>query len=147
MAPSLEPFRIRRMKTLDFSSLGRAADRLREALAARAARPSDEFVRDSVVQRFEFTFELAHVLLKRYLEATSASASEIDAMSFPTLIRTASERGLLRSGWDRWFDFRKARNTTSHAYDEARARLTLDIAPEFLAEVDFLYEKLTEQPT
>jgi hypothetical protein len=84
--------------------------------------------------------------LKRYLEATSASAGEIDAMSFPTLIRTASERGLLRSGWDRWFDFRKARNTTSHAYDEARAKLTVEIAPEFLAEVDFLYKKLTEQP-
>jgi nucleotidyltransferase substrate binding protein (TIGR01987 family) len=87
---------------------------------ARAAHPGDEFIRDSVVQRFELTFELAHVLLKRYLEATSASAEEIDAMSFPMLIRTGSERGLLRSAWDRWFDFRKARNSTSHAYDESR---------------------------
>jgi nucleotidyltransferase substrate binding protein (TIGR01987 family) len=135
-----------RMKALDFSPLGRAAERLREALAAREAHPSDDFIRDSVVQRFEFTFELAHVLLKRYLEATSASAGEIDAMSFPTLIRVGSERGLLRTGWDRWFDFRKARNSTSHAYDETRAKLAVEIAPEFLAEVDYLYKKLTEQP-
>ena len=105
-----------RMKTLDFSPLGRAAERLREALAARDAHPSDDFIRDSVVQRFEFSYELAHVLLKRYLEASSASADEIDAMSFPALIRVGSERGLLRSGWERWFDFRKARNSTSHAY-------------------------------
>jgi nucleotidyltransferase substrate binding protein (TIGR01987 family) len=132
------------MKVLDFSPLGRAADRLREALAARAIHPSDDFIRDSVVQRFEFTFELAHSMLKRYLEATSANPGAIDAMSFPALIRTGSERGVLRSGWDRWFDFRKARNTTSHAYDEARAKLAVDLAPEFLAEVDYLYRKLTE---
>lgn len=41
-------------------------------------------------------------------------------MSFPTLIRTASENGLLRSGWDTWYEFRKARNLTSHVYDEER---------------------------
>ncbi|HWZ49907.1 MAG TPA: HI0074 family nucleotidyltransferase substrate-binding subunit [Granulicella sp.] len=132
------------MRTLDFSPLGRASDRLREALTARAEHLNDDFIRDSVVQCFEFSFELAHVLLRRYLEASSANGEEIDAMSFPTLIRTASERGLLRSGWDRWFDFRKARNATSHADDEARAKLTVDLAPEFLAEVDFLYRKLTE---
>jgi nucleotidyltransferase substrate binding protein (TIGR01987 family) len=132
------------MSTLDFSPLGRAANRLREALAARAKDPENDFIRDSVVQRFEFSFELAHVMLKRYLEASSAAAENIDAMSFPTLIRTGSERGLLRSGWDRWFDFRKARNATSHAYDEARAKLTVDLAPEFLAELDLLYKKLTE---
>jgi nucleotidyltransferase substrate binding protein (TIGR01987 family) len=135
-----------RMKALDFSPLGRAAERLREALAARKAHPGDDYIRDSVVQRFEFTYELAHVLLRRYLEATSASADEIDAMSFPALIRMGSERGLLRTGWDRWFDYRKARNSTSHAYDETRAKLAVEIAPEFLAEVDYLYKKLTEQP-
>jgi nucleotidyltransferase substrate binding protein (TIGR01987 family) len=132
------------MSTLDFSPLGRAASRLREALTARAMHPENDFIRDSVVQRFEFSFELAHVMLKRYLEVSSAAADNFDAMSFPTLIRTGSERGLLRSGWDRWFDFRKARNATSHAYDEVRAKLTVDLAPEFLAEQDFLYTKLTE---
>jgi nucleotidyltransferase substrate binding protein (TIGR01987 family) len=132
------------MSGIDFSPLGRAADRLREALAARAKHPTDDFIRDSVVQRFEFSFELAHVMLKRYLETTEAATDTIDAMSFPTLIRTGSERGLLRSGWDRWFDFRKARNATSHAYDEARAKLTVDLAPEFQEEIDFLYKRLTE---
>ena len=132
------------MKELDYSPLGRAAARLREALAAREMHPKDDFIRDSVVQRFEFTFELAHGMLKRYLQATEASTDSVDAMSFPTLIRTASERGLLLSGWDTWFDFRKARNTTSHAYDEVRAKLAVAMAPAFLVEVDFLYKKLME---
>ena len=30
--------------------------------------------------------------------------------------------------------------------DETRAKLAVEIAPEFLAEVDFLYKKLREQP-
>jgi hypothetical protein len=42
-------------------------------------------------------------------------------MSFATLVRTASERGLLKSGWDKWQIFREARNITSHTYNQAKA--------------------------
>ncbi len=41
-----------------------AASRLAEALA----RPKDAFMRDSSIQRFEFTFDLAWKALKVHLE-------------------------------------------------------------------------------
>lgn len=63
-------------------------------------------------------------------------------MSFPTLIRTASENGLLRSGWDTWYEFRKARNLTSHVYDEETARQVIVLMPAFTEEAEFLYEEL-----
>ncbi|WP_448568477.1 nucleotidyltransferase substrate binding protein [Thermus sp.] len=37
-------------------------------LASALAQPKDEFVRDSAIQRFEFTFELSWKTLKTYLE-------------------------------------------------------------------------------
>ena len=43
------------MNTLDLSSLTKALESLDVALA----KDKDEFIRDSVIQRFEFTYELS----------------------------------------------------------------------------------------
>ena len=60
------------------------------------------FVRDASIQRFEYTYELAHKMIKRYLEISEPNAEAIDLMSFPDLIRTAAERGLILHSWDQW---------------------------------------------
>jgi len=60
---------------------------------------------------FEFTYELSHKMLKRYLEAASASPQEIDFSTFQNLIRSGNEKGLLRSDWSRWRDYRQPRLT------------------------------------
>ena len=59
-------------------------------------------------------------------------------MTSPTLIRTASENGLLRSGWDVWFDIRKARNLTSHVYNEETARQVVELIPLFAEEAEYI---------
>ena len=46
----------------------KAAARLGEALEEYAALPGSTVVRDGVIQRFEFTFELAWKSLKVYME-------------------------------------------------------------------------------
>jgi nucleotidyltransferase substrate binding protein (TIGR01987 family) len=102
-------------------------------------------VRDSTVQRFEFTYELSVVMLRRFLNTYGARTEEAREATLPTLIRIGSEYGLLLHGWDRWYDYRKARNTTSHAYDEERAREAVSIAPDFLEEAEFLYKRLREE--
>jgi hypothetical protein len=81
-------------------------------------------------------------MLRRFLEVTSGSGEEVDAMTFPTLIRTASEKGLLLHGWDRWEGYRRARNKTSHTYNEGVALEVVEILPEFLVEARYLLEKL-----
>jgi nucleotidyltransferase substrate binding protein (TIGR01987 family) len=129
------------MASLDFSPLGKAIERLREGLDALRREPENTLYRDAVIQRFEFTYGLCASLLKRYLERTAAVQPE-NEMTFPTLIRTASENGLLRSGWDVWYEFRKARNLTSHTYNEDVARQVIETIPAFAGDAEFLYGQL-----
>ena len=48
---------------------------------------TDEQLRDGLIQRFEFTYELSHKMLRRYLKETAASPEEIDRIPFADLIR------------------------------------------------------------
>jgi hypothetical protein len=52
----------------------------------------------------------------------------------PDLIRSGSAQGLLRNGWDKWKDYRKARSITSHTYNESKAIAVMLIVPDFLLE-------------
>ncbi len=132
------------MAALDLDPLKNAVNRLREAMELFEREPSD-YLRDSVIKRFEFTYELSVRLLKRALEIASLNSDEIDQMSFPQLIRTADEQGFVLSGWPRWSEFRKARNRSAHAYNEQLALDVLAEVPAFEREAEFLYHKLMER--
>lgn len=127
---------------LDLSSIEKAVASLNEAVTEYLKNKNNAFVRDATIQRFEYTYELSHKMLKRYLEMTEPSAEEIDQMSFPNLIRTGSERGLLLNGWDCWKVFREGRNLTSHTYNEKKASEICDIIPSFLQDAQYLVSQL-----
>lgn len=127
---------------LDISALEKAVERLQEGLLRYQQDIRDAQIRDGLVQRFEFTYELSHKLLKRYLESVSPSPATLDAMPFADLIRTASEQGLLRSDWPTWRGYREMRGKTSHAYDEQVAMAVVAGIPDFLAEALFLRDQL-----
>ncbi len=135
------------MKEVDLSSFSRAIARLEEASTAFAADPSNLFIRDAIIKRFEFTYELAQNTLRRFVEAYSLHLRTSDRLTLPELIRTASQDGLLRSGWDVWHTYREARNKTSHTYNEDQALAVLEIIPAFLTEANFLYARMAEQTT
>jgi nucleotidyltransferase substrate binding protein (TIGR01987 family) len=132
---------------LDLSSIQKAVASLDEAVTEYQKNKNNKFVRDATIQRFEYTYELSHKMLKRYLELTEPSAEEIDQMSFPNLIRTGSERGLILTGWDRWKIFRDARNLTSHTYNEKKASEVCDIIPHFLQDAQYLLSQLKGRMT
>lgn len=134
---------------LDLTSLVNAIASLESALKVSTPdrlalfdAETREVLKAGVIQNFEFTYELSHKMLKRYLEATAASPSDIEEMAFPDLIRTASEKSLLLNGWDVWKDYRKARGTTSHAYDQDKAQEVYRVIPGFLAEAKYLLAQL-----
>lgn len=129
---------------LELSSFEKALASLIEALA-EFDRTQSQFVKDACIQRFEYTYELAHKLLKRQLETMSPNPSEIDQMSFPDMIRSGAERGLLANGWDEWRRFRDARNATSHAYNEEKANEVFARIPAFRGEAAFLLARLQER--
>jgi nucleotidyltransferase substrate binding protein (TIGR01987 family) len=127
---------------LDLTSFAKAVNRLMEATDALGTSPDDAFIRDAVIQRFEFTYEISYKMLKRYLEMTAENQQAIEAMSFQHIIRTGCEKGLVRSELARWLEYRKARGTTSHTYDEGKAREIVMIVPDFLEEARYLLMRL-----
>ena len=129
------------MGTIDYSPLGKAVARLKEGLEALRREPENTLYRDGVIQRFEFTYGLCASMLERYL-MHAAPIQPDRKMTFPALIRTASDLGLLHSGWDVWHGFREARNLTSHVYKEEIARQVVEKIPAFAEEAEFLYAEL-----
>ena len=103
-----------------------ASDRFNQALTAftkaRARlhevlqQDENEFMRDAVIQRFEFTFEAAWKAAYRWLRARGNDVDEEAAAVIPEAFARrliADEKG--------WGDMRRFRNKTSHTYDEALA--------------------------
>lgn len=136
---------------IDFSSLASAIGQMEKSLMyakSDIARQDDELfeqLRNSVIQCFEFTYELSWKMLKRYLEETAATPEEIDAGTFQNLIRRGNEKGLLRSDWLQWKIYRQARTDSSHTYDCDKAEAVYAIAPDFLEEARYLYQQLTNR--
>ena len=126
---------------LDFTSFVSAVGRLEEGLERYNRDTSDSQIRDGLIQRFEFTYDLAHKMLRRQLEAVSANPEQVDRLSFAELIRSVTEQGLIKSDWSAWRTWREMRNITSHTYDEAKARQVVDGIPAFLAEAQDLAER------
>ncbi len=137
--------------SLDFSPLGNAIGQLEKSLEyansdlARSDPGLREQLRNSVIQCFEFTYELSHKMLKRYLEATAASPEEIDLSTFQNLVRMGNEKSLLRSDWTQWRTYRQARTDSSHTYDEHKAEAVFGIAPLFLEEAQHLFNELEKR--
>jgi len=129
----------------DISAFEKAIQRLDEGFQRYDKDVTDTQIRDGLIQRFEFTYELSHKMLKRYLEFASATPAQYDAMPFQDLIRSGNEQGLLLGEWPHWKQYRDMRSKTSHTYDESIALEVVTGIPEFLAEARFLWDKLRER--
>lgn len=116
---------------LDLSSLRSALASLDRGCARSRLSPDDEELRDAVIQRFEYTYELCWKMLRRRLEMDAAVPSDADRLSFPELLRAGAEYGMI-ADVERWLVYRHQRNTTSHVYDADLAwdvyRSALDFA-------------------
>ena len=134
------------MKILDITSLEQAIKTLRESLE-RLKRDDESFIKDSVIKRFEYTYELCHRLFKRYLEVASPGVTDLDGMVFQTLVRTANEMGMFKGDWSKWKKYRDARNITSHTYSEEKADQVVRVAYEFYDEAEYFLNKRKEKLT
>jgi nucleotidyltransferase substrate binding protein (TIGR01987 family) len=130
---------------LDISPLVSAVARLREGLERHRREPHDEQLRDGLIQRFEFTYELSHRMLRRYLRLVAATPGVYDQMPFQDLIRSGNEHGLLRGDWAAWRRFRDMRARTSHTYAAVVAEQVAAGIPDFLAEAMFLRDQLQQR--
>ncbi len=128
--------------SLDIAPLANATARLREGLARHLSEPADDQLRDGLIQRFEFTYELCHRMLRRFIRQGAASPDEVERMPFQDLIRTANQQGLLLGDWPAWHRYRDSRARTSHAYQASIAKEVARSIPAFLAEAEHLTDEL-----
>jgi nucleotidyltransferase substrate binding protein (TIGR01987 family) len=110
-----------------FQNYQQALARLTGAVALSRQRALSDLEEQGLVQVFEFTHELAWNVLKDYLEAQGF----VDLIGSKNATREAFKNGLLEDG-DAWMDMIKARNLTSHTYQEKIAKdIVRDILGRF----------------
>ena len=128
---------------LDFTSLRNALARLKEGYARYESDVSDIQIRDGLIQRYEFTYEISHKMLKRHLEMTSANPEAFDALPFADLIRTGNEQSLLKSDWTAWKVFREMRTLANNALEDQAALEIVKVIPIFIEEIQFFIRQLS----
>jgi nucleotidyltransferase substrate binding protein (TIGR01987 family) len=130
---------------LDLSSFQKAIATLEEALDAHRLDADNALIRDACIQRFEYSYEMCHKMLRRYLEINEPTPAVVNDLSFNALIRLGYERGLLDGELVVWKRFREARNITSYTYDEDKAKNVFECIPKFLTEAKFLYNEIQKR--
>lgn len=129
---------------LDLSSWARALESLERGIVRAQIAPADEELRDAVIQRFEYCYELSWKMLKRHLEQVIADPGAADQWSFKEMMREAAERGLIAEV-EPWLEYRRQRNQTAHIYDEEKARLVYGSAVSFLKDARALLREVEKR--
>jgi nucleotidyltransferase substrate binding protein (TIGR01987 family) len=124
----------------------------REALASlelALQEPTDDvndvrkqMFKDSIIQRFEYTYELAWKMIKRCLEHETQES--VDDIGRRDLFRRAFEFGWIENP-ETWFAYQEARNLTSHAYDRKIAQGVFDVIGPFAVDAKQLLEILEQK--
>lgn len=78
---------------------------------------SNDIIRDSLIQRFEFTYELTHKTLKEFMKYLGVTLEN----SFPRTIYKKAYVNNLISDDQVWIRLLEDRNYTSHIYNEELA--------------------------
>ena len=128
--------------TFNITSLENAVKRLGEILIRYQSDVSDDGIRDSVIQRFEFTYSIALKTLRKYFIERAFIVDDVEHMSFNDMIRTANNLDLLKSNLEIWTNYKNMRNLTSHTYNEEIALKVVSIIPAFYEEILYLVDKL-----
>lgn len=107
----------------------KAAGRLKEVLDL----PETDVIRDSAIQRFEFTLDISWKMLKILLEEEKG----IICASPKECFREAYRQGII--GYDEdWIKFVDMRNETVHTYNEDIAKRIYDQLPNALSHFEEL---------
>ena len=122
---------------LELFSLEKAVRSFSIAVERWKTVPEDKEVRDSVVQRFEYTYELCHKMLRRQLQEVAANPSEIASLDYKALIREAAKFQLITHP-ENWFEYRRKRNLASYTYNEDTAEDVASSALNFLQDAQDL---------
>lgn len=119
-----------------FSNYKKALKQLSDAVELSKNRELSLLEKQGLIQAFEFTHELSWNLLKDYLEYQGNQ----EIRGSRDAIREAFKVGLISDG-ELWMETIKARNLTSHAYDEDILQSALEaVSNDYIVIFDRLFE-------
>ncbi|MFH1175248.1 MAG: HI0074 family nucleotidyltransferase substrate-binding subunit [bacterium] len=121
--------------SLLLSQFKKAVLRLDEVLK----QEKNDFMRDSAIQRFEFTFDLAWKAVKAYLEEERGVICNSPKGCF----RDAYQQKIIEND-EFWLEITDARDRTSHTYEEITAEEVYQTLPKSLEYFKKLLEKLQD---
>ena len=125
-------------------SYHKALGRLAEVVNEMDQRQLNDFEADGLIQRFEFTFELAWKLIKSYAEF---QGTDKEIMGSRDAIRWAFEHHLIGDSAT-WMEMIKRRNDTSHTYDEdTAAEVVLRVKSSYYQAFVSLFDEMTKLST
>ena len=99
-------------------------DKALQRLVMALAQERNEYIQDAVIQRFEFTYELAWKALKNCL-----AMKDIDVRNAKDTLKAAYQQGLIQDA-DAWSLLHQQRNLTSHTYDSQLADEVYDFVAQ-----------------
>jgi nucleotidyltransferase substrate binding protein (TIGR01987 family) len=116
--------------------------RLRSALDNRNIKDFPNLEQEGIIQRFEFTFELAWKTMKDYLQDNGVILSPVTPRD---VIKKAFNAGILPDG-QLWIDMMLHRNALSHNYDFSKFKIVLEaIIAKYLNAFELLHEWFIER--
>jgi nucleotidyltransferase substrate binding protein (TIGR01987 family) len=96
-----------------------------------------DIIRDSAIQRFEFTFDLSWKVLKEILEVEYG----VTCASPKKCLRDAYKQGIITYD-DLWMDMTDWRNAAVHTYNEELADSLYEKLPRALEKFKYLAEQI-----
>ncbi len=107
-----------------------------EKLESALAQPKDEFIRDSVIQRFEFCIELAWKTSRKVMGSATPAPKDV--------LREMVQGGYI-SNIELWLKAIDMRNLSSHTYREDLAEQVYAFAKDFLSDLKALVVLLDQK--
>lgn len=127
------------MRSIDFKymNLKKAYSRLKEV--SDLYDGENDIIRDSLIQRFEFTYELTHKTLKEFMKYLGVTLEN----SFPRTIFKKAYVNNLISDDKVWINLLEDRDSTSHIYNENMSNEIADrIVNKYVDAIEELVENL-----
>lgn len=97
-----------------FENLDRAFNLLEQGVERHAQQDLSDLEKEGIIQRFEYTFELAWKTLKDYLDYTGIVLEQITPRS---VIKAAFNAKIIADG-QAWIDMLSQRNLMAHTYHQ-----------------------------
>jgi len=125
-----------------FQYYDKAYTLLREAMEKHSFQALSDLEQEGLIQRFEYSYELAWKTMKDYLEENGIVITPVTPR---TVVKEAYTAGLIEDG-QVWIDMMLHRNLLAHTYDFSKFKEVLEaVACRYLAAFTNLHEWLSSR--